>query len=195
MPSPNLVRLPASRLGHSYHGGAVKLPAKLIWGTGLLVPTLVVGAVMAGLKDFDLLAVILYLTAALGIWANWSMLRAIEGVMSRRLAVKSSETQPLARSASGLLGLLIPAGDLFDDGFGWAVMLGVLVVLLGILQYVKPAPPGLLMFFFGYRPHTVAIEAGTVELWLKGKARLSPGDDVHAAEPTQRLWIGTIADV
>lgn len=173
----------------------MRLPAKLVWGAGLLVPTFLAAAVMAGVKDADAVAVVLYVIAGLSVLANWSLMRGIERVMSRRLLIRSSETQALAPNASGLLGLLVPVGDLFNDGVGWAVMFGVLVLLLGVLQHVKPAPPGLLMFAFGYRPHTADIEAGAAELWLGGKAQLSPGDVVYAAEPTQRLWIGRIADV
>lgn len=173
----------------------MRLSAKLMWGMGLLVPTFVAAAFMAHLNDLVAVTVALATVAALSVWGNRRMLRDIEEVMSRRLAVKSSEKQGLASSAADLLAFLVPVGDLFGDGFGWAAMFVVLVVGLGILQYVKPTPPWLLMFIFGYRPHKVTIEAGEVGLWLTGKDQLSPGDAVIAAEPTQKLWIGRITDV
>lgn len=166
-----------------------------MWGMGLLVPTFVAAAVMAHVNELSAVGLILAGVAALSVWGNRRMLGHIEDAMSRRLSVKSSEKQGLASSAADLLFFLVPMGDLFGDGFGWAVMFAFLTIALGILQYVKPTPPWLLMFFFGYHPHKVTIEAGEVGLWLTGKDHLSPGDAVTAAEPTQKLWIGRISDV
>lgn len=170
------------------------MPAKLMWGTGLLVPTFIAAAVMAFVNDLDAVMAILVAVAALSILGNQRMLRHIEEAMSRRLLVRSSDKQGLAPSSSDLLAILVPIGD-SANGPGWAVTAALLVLGIGILQYVKPTPPGLLMFFFGYHPHKVTIEAGEVRLWLTGKDQLSPGDVVTAAEPTQKLWVGRIADV
>lgn len=166
-----------------------------MWGLGLLVPTVVAAAIVAGAKDLWLVALVLAVVAGLSVFGNWRMLRDIEGVMARRLEIKSSEKRGLASDAKGLLGLLVPVGDFFNDDLGWAVMFVVLLALLGILQYVKPSPPGLIFFFLRYRPHNATIEAGSIDLWLQGKHRLSPGDVVLAAEPEQKLWIGRVADV
>jgi hypothetical protein len=166
-----------------------------MWGMGALIPTFVMAAGVAWVKHLTLVAAITAAVAALSGFGNWRMLRDIEGVMSRRLAIKSGEKQSLASGASALIGLLVPAGDLFKDDYGWAILFGVLVVASGVLQSVKATPPGLLYLFLGYRPHKATIEAGTVELWLSGKSQLSPGDVVLAAEPEQKLWIGKIADV
>jgi hypothetical protein len=166
-----------------------------MWGMGLLVPTFLAAAIVAVAKDLWVVALVLAAVAFLSVLGNWRMLRDIEEVMGRRLVIKSSEKQGLASEARGLLGLLVPTGDLFNDDLGWAVMFVVLLVLLGIIQYVKPAPPGLILFVFRYRPHKATVEAGTIDLWLQGKDQLSPGDAVFAAEPEQRLWIGRIVDV
>lgn len=166
-----------------------------MWGMGALIPTFVAATGVAWVKDLPLVAAITGLVAWLSAFGNWRMLRDIEEVMSRRLWIKSGEKQPLASGASALIGLLVPAGDLFKDDVGWAILFGVLVLGLGVLQYVKAAPPGLVLLCLGYRPHNATIEAGTVDLWLKGKAQLSPGDVVLATEPEQKLWIGRIDDV
>lgn len=173
----------------------MKVPAKLMWGLGRLVPTWLAGAVMAWLNDLKIVGAVLLLVAVASAWGNRRMLQDIEDVMSRRLAIESSETQGIASSPVELLAFLVPIGDLFGPGFGWAVTLGTLVAAAAVLQLVKPEPPALLMFTFGYRPHTVTLAAGDVTLWLTGKRLLSPGDAVIAAEPSQRLWIGRIDDV
>lgn len=162
---------------------------------GSLIPTFAMAAGVAWVKRLTLVAVITAVVAVVSGFGNWRMLRDIEEVMSRRLSIKSAEKQSLASGASALIGLLVPAGDLFKDDYGWAILFGVLVVASGVLQSVKATPPGLLYFFLGYRPHKATIEAGTVELWLSGKNQLSPGDVVFAAEPEQKLWMGRIADV
>lgn len=173
----------------------VNLPAKLMWVMGLLVPTFVTAAIVAGVEEMWLVASVLGAIAVISIFGNWRMLRYIEEVMVRRLAIKSSEKKGLASDAKGLLGFLVPAGNVFNDDLGWAVMFVVLLVLLGIIQYVKPVPPGLILFVLGYRPHKATIAAGPIDLWLKGKDRLGPGEVVHAAEAEQKLWIGRIGDV
>lgn len=174
---------------------AVKFPAKLMWGMGALIPTFVAASAVAWSKDLKVVAAIMGLLAVLSGFGNWRMLRDIEEVMSRRLWIKTGEKQSLASGASALVGLLVPAGELFKGDYGWAILFGILVLAAGVLQSVKATPPGLVYFFLGYRPHKATIQAGTVELWLSGKRQLSPGDVVLAAEPEQKLWIGRIADV
>lgn len=173
----------------------MKFLAKLMWGMGALIPTFLAAAAVAWTKDLKVVAVIMGVLAVLSWFGNWRMLRDIEEVMSRRLSIENGEKQSLASGASALIGLLVPAGDLFKDDYGWAILFGVLVLAAGVLQSVKATPPGLLYFFLGYRPHKATIRAGTIELWLSGKRQLSPGDVVLAAEPEQKLWIGRIANV
>lgn len=179
----------------SYTLRPVKLPAKLMWGMGALIPTFVAAAGVAWSKDLALVAAIAAVLAVLSGFGNWRMLRDIEEVMSRRLAIKSGEKQSLATGASALLGFLVPVGDVVAEDYGSAVLFGVLVVASAVIQVNKATPPGLLYFFLRYRPHKATMDAGAVELWLKGKRQLSPGDLVLAAEPEQKLWIGRIKDV
>lgn len=171
----------------------MQLGAKLMWGLGSLVPTLVLAAAVASTKDYWVSTGILLACAALAVFGNDRVLRAIERTFSRRLVVQSSESKRPAADARGLLALLVPGSDVFGQDLAWAVMLAVLLAGEAWLQIVKPAPPALFMLVRGYRYHDVVIKAGTVKLWTRC-ARLGAGDVVTAAEPEQRLWIGRLDD-
>jgi hypothetical protein len=169
--------------------------AKIVWVAGELIVTFAVAAGVAWAKDYRIASLVSSLLAIAGIAANWFVLRGLEATMSHRLLVKSSKKLPVAPNAAGLLGFLVPVGDLFGDDLGWLLMVVLLASALVIRQLVKTTPPGLFLLVFGYKPHQVTVSAGAVEVWVSGKAQLSPGDVVMAVEAEQALWIGTIAVV
>jgi len=102
---------------------------------------------------------------------------------------------PIAPNAAALLGFLVPVGDLFGDDLGWLLMFLLMLAAMVIRQLVKATPPGLFLLGLGYRPQQATLDAGTVEIWIRGKTQLSPSDVVMAAETEQALWIGSVDDV
>lgn len=150
---------------------------------------------VAWVKDYRIASMIAVVLALASVAANWALLRGLEAAMGHRLLVRASRKLPIAPNAAALLGLLVPVGEFFGSDFGWLLMVILLLAAMVIRQLVKATPPGLFLWGAGYRPQQVEVGAGTVEVWARGKARLSPGDVVVAVETEQALWIGAVTDV
>ena len=170
-------------------------PAKLVWLAGNLIPTFLAGAVAAWVRGLQVVSVLLVLVCVLTVARNVAILNTVKAAMSTELRIVRGEKISLAGSAESLLGILVPATDLFSDGIAWAVLLVVLVLFLGVMQLARATPPPLLLAAFGYRPHKAEVSGGNLVLWLNGKSQLSPGDVVLGVETEQKVWIGRVSDV
>lgn len=170
-------------------------PAKLVWLAGNLIPTFLAAAVAAWVRELPVISVLLVVVCVLTVARNHAILQTIRAAMSTELRIVRGEKMSLAGSAESLLGLLVPATDLFSDGIAWAVVLLALVFFLGAMQLTRATPPPLLLAAFGYRPHKAEVNGGDLQLWLSGKSQLSPGDVVLGVETEQKVWIGRVLDV
>jgi|GEM_PF-5805663 len=169
--------------------------ARIVWVMGELIVALAVAACVAWAKDYRIASAAAVALTILSLAANLALLRGLEASMEHRLLVRSSRKMPIAPNAAALLGFLVPVGDLFGDDLGWLLMFLLMLAAMVIRQLVKATPPGLFLLGLGYRPQQATLDAGTVEIWIRGKTQLSPSDVVMAAETEQALWIGSVDDV
>ena len=169
--------------------------ARIVWVTGELIVALAVAAGVAWAKDYQVASLLAAGLTLASVAVNWALLRGLEASMEHRLMVRSSRKMSIAPNAAALLGFLVPVGDMFSEDLGWLLMFLLLFAAMVVRQLVKATPPGLFLLACGYRPQQVTVDAGTVEVWARGKTQLSPNDVVKAVEAEQALWLGVVSDV